>query len=142
MIPKPVLGGATLMMFSMVTVGGIKILMSTSMDRRSSLIIASSLGLGIGVLLQPAATTGLPDWLSTMFASPITVAGITAILLELILPTAPGQTNTAKFATGNVAPAPISIKANKIASQKHQSGATERKESFPQQKSHIKATFL
>lgn len=86
LIPKPVLGGATLMMFSMVAVGGIKILTSTTLDRRASLIVASSLGLGGGVLLQPAAIASLPGWLSTLASSPITVAGVCAVVLELVLP--------------------------------------------------------
>ena len=86
LIPRPVLGGATLMMFSMVAVGGIKILTSTTLDRRASLIVASSLGLGGGVLLQPAAIASLPGWLSTLASSPITVAGVCAVVLELVLP--------------------------------------------------------
>ncbi|AXR06187.1 uracil-xanthine permease family protein [Salinimonas sediminis] len=86
LIPKPVLGGATLTMFSMVAVGGIKILTSTTLDRRASLIVASSLGLGGGVLLQPAAIASLPGWLSTLASSPITVAGVCAVVLELVLP--------------------------------------------------------
>lgn len=86
LIPKPVLGGATLMMFSMVAVGGIKILTSTTLDRRASLIVATSLGLGGGVLLQPAAIASLPGWLTTLASSPITVAGVCAVVLELVLP--------------------------------------------------------
>lgn len=130
LIPKPVLGGATLMMFSMVTVGGIKILMNTAMDRRSSLIIASSLGLGIGVLLQPAATTGLPDLLTTIFASPITVAGITAIFLEIILPPAPEKTNPTHYATESATSAPTLGKENQKPTHKHQDGALKVRRSL------------
>ncbi|MDQ2604042.1 solute carrier family 23 protein, partial [Pseudomonas aeruginosa] len=48
-IPKPVLGGATLVMFGSVAAAGIRILGQTPMDRRSVLIIAASFGVGLGV---------------------------------------------------------------------------------------------
>ena len=50
LMPKPVLGGATLVMFATIAVAGVKILTSEPIDRRKSLIIATSLGLGLGVI--------------------------------------------------------------------------------------------
>ncbi|MEC7692168.1 MAG: solute carrier family 23 protein, partial [Pseudomonadota bacterium] len=85
-IPKAVLGGATLVMFAMVAVGGLKILMQQTLDRRTSLITASALGMGMGVMMVPAMTNGFPDWLANIITSPVTMAGITAVFLDVILP--------------------------------------------------------
>ncbi len=85
-MPKPVLGGATLMMFAMVAVGGLKILTSQPLNRRSSLITACSLGMGIGVMMVPTALAELPQWLANILSSPVTASGLTAILLDLSMP--------------------------------------------------------
>lgn len=85
-IPKPVLGGATLVMFAMVAVGGLKLLASYALDRRSSLITACALGMAIGVMMVPEALALLPLWLKNILLSPVTSAGLTAVLLDLSLP--------------------------------------------------------
>lgn len=85
-IPKPVLGGATLVMFATIAVAGIKILSSEPIDRRKSLIIACSFGAGIGVLMVPDALQGLPTLIKNIFSSSVTAAGLTAILLSLVIP--------------------------------------------------------
>lgn len=85
-IPKPVLGGATLVMFAMVAVGGLKLLASYALDRRSSLVTACSLGMAIGVMMVPEALAQLPLWLQNILLSPVTSAGLTAVLLDLTLP--------------------------------------------------------
>jgi xanthine permease XanP len=48
-MPQPVLGGATLLMFASVVAAGIKILSGVEMNRRSTLILIASLGLGMGL---------------------------------------------------------------------------------------------
>jgi xanthine permease XanP len=85
-IPKPVLGGATLVMFATIAVGGIKILASEPIDRRKSLIIATSLGAGLGVLMVPDVLQGLPDMLKNTLSSSVTMAGFTAIVMSVLLP--------------------------------------------------------
>lgn len=85
-LPKPVIGGATLVMFATIAVGGIKILSSEPIDRRKSLIIACSLGMGLGVLMVPDALQNLPGLLKNILSSSVTTAGFTAIILSLILP--------------------------------------------------------
>ena len=85
-IPKPVLGGATLVMFATIAVGGIKILASEPIDRRRSLIIATSLGAGLGVLMVPDVLQGLPEMLKNIFSSSVTMAGFTAIIMSILLP--------------------------------------------------------
>lgn len=85
-MPKPVLGGATVIMFATVAVAGIRLLTSEPIDRRSSLIIATSLGFGLGVMTVPEALGQMPKGVADIFSSPVTVAGFTAILLSLLLP--------------------------------------------------------
>jgi xanthine permease XanP len=85
-IPKPVLGGATLVLFGSVAASGIRLLAHCSLDRRSLLIIATSLGIGLGIASQPTLLDQLPHIVKSLFDSAITSGGITAILLNLILP--------------------------------------------------------
>ncbi len=86
LIPKSVLGGATLLMFGTITATGIKILGSLDLDRRKISIIAISLGLGLGSTLVPEAIIKLPPLLQNILSSPAATAGLTAILLTLITP--------------------------------------------------------
>ncbi|MFT5996870.1 MAG: xanthine permease XanP, partial [Glaciecola sp.] len=95
-IPKAVLGGATLVMFATIAVGGIKILASEPIDRRKSLIIATSLGAGLGVLMVPDVMQGLPDMLKNTLSSSVTMAGFTAIIMSVLLP----DTNNAQNKQG------------------------------------------
>lgn len=85
-IPKPVLGGATLVMFGSVAAAGIRILSQAELDRRSLLIIAASLGIGLGVAAQPTLLHHMPKLVQNLFDSAITCGGLTAILLSLLLP--------------------------------------------------------
>jgi xanthine permease XanP len=85
-IPKPVLGGATLVMFGTVAAAGIKILASEYIDRRKMIIIAVSLGLGLGLALVPDVFAKTPDLVQNIFSSAAATAGLTAMLLSLILP--------------------------------------------------------
>jgi xanthine permease XanP len=85
-MPKPVLGGATLIMFATIAVAGIKIMSSEPINRRNSLIISTSFGVGLGTMLVPDALSQLPLWLKNILSSPVTTSGFTAILLTLALP--------------------------------------------------------
>lgn len=85
-IPKPVLGGATLVMFGSVAAAGVRILAQTSLDRRNMLIIATSFGVGLGIASQPELLHHLPKLAQSLFDSAITSGGITALVLNLILP--------------------------------------------------------
>ena len=85
-IPKPVLGGATLVMFGTVAVAGIKILATEHIDRRKVIIIAVSLGLGLGLALVPDVFSKTPELVQSIFSSPAATAGLTAMLLSVILP--------------------------------------------------------
>lgn len=85
-VPKPVLGGAMLILFGSIAVAGIRIIASSAITRKAIYVMALSFGFGLGVALVPEATSGLPDFLQKTMSSPIAVAGLVAILTTLILP--------------------------------------------------------
>lgn len=86
LMPQPVIGGATLLMFGTVAAAGVRILASQTLDRRSMLIIAAAFGLGLGVELMPDILKVLPDAVRIIFRSGITTGGLTALLLQAVLP--------------------------------------------------------
>jgi len=87
-IPKPVLGGATLVMFGSVAAAGVRILAQAPLDRRSMLIIATSFGVGLGIAAQPNLLHLMPALIQNLFDSAITSGGLTAIVLCVLLPEA------------------------------------------------------
>lgn len=86
MMPKPVLGGATLVMFGTVAVAGIRVLSSARLDRRDMMIIAISIGMGLGVSMVPDVLSQLPELVRNVLMSPVAMGAIMAILLSLFLP--------------------------------------------------------
>lgn len=86
LVPKPVLGGATLVLFGTIAVAGIRILATQEIDKRKVYIMAVSFGLSLGVTLVPDALQHLPVFLKQVVATPITLAGLSAIILSLVLP--------------------------------------------------------
>jgi xanthine permease XanP len=85
-MPQPVLGGATIIMFGSIAFAGIKILASVALDRRALMIVALSLSLGLGVTFEPGILNGTPDIIKNIFSSGISTGGLSAILLNLLLP--------------------------------------------------------
>jgi len=85
-IPNSVLGGATIIMFGTVAAAGIKIIASSIIDRRGMLIMAISLGLGLGVAFRPELLGNFPMIMKQIFGSAITTGGLTAIFLNVVLP--------------------------------------------------------
>lgn len=86
LIPSSVIGAATLIMFGSVAAAGIKIISTTKLDRRSFLILAVSFGLGLGVQFVPQILQNMPQIIQNIFGSSISTGGLTAIILNIILP--------------------------------------------------------
>lgn len=86
LMPQPVIGGATLLMFGTVAAAGVRILSSQALDRRSMLVIAAAFGLGLGVELVPDILKVLPEAVRIIFRSGITTGGLTALVLQAVLP--------------------------------------------------------
>ncbi len=85
-IPNAVLGGAMVVTFGMVVAAGIKLMTQAHMGRRNMLIVALSLGLGLGLANVPEAVQILPETLRLMLVSGIVPAGVIAFVLNLVLP--------------------------------------------------------
>lgn len=85
-IPRPVLGGSTFVMFSLIVVSGIRIIGSQHLTRKDTITVALSVGMGLGVQLLPEVLSFLPPLWKQIFSSGITTGGLTAILCGLLLP--------------------------------------------------------
>ncbi|WP_419812348.1 uracil-xanthine permease family protein [Bacterioplanoides sp.] len=85
-LPKPVLGGATLVMFGTIAAAGIRILATLELDRRTMLIMAVSFGLGLGVAMVPDVLKEMPKLVQNLFGSAVTVSGLSAMILNTLLP--------------------------------------------------------
>lgn len=84
-IPQPVLGGVGIVMFGTVAAAGIKTLSRVEINDRNLLIIATSIGLGLGVTFRPEFISQLPEGLQMIFSSGISTGTIVALLLNIIL---------------------------------------------------------
>ncbi|WP_432662771.1 nucleobase:cation symporter-2 family protein [Wukongibacter baidiensis] len=84
-MPNPVLGGAGIIMFGMVAAAGIKTIKNVPLNNRNMLILAISLGIGLGVTVRPDFLKHLPNVLKSLFSSGISAGTITALLLNMIL---------------------------------------------------------
>lgn len=85
-LPPAVLGGLAMLMFGLVAVAGIRLLITTGLGQREGVIVALSLGMGIGLPTQPAILEGLPSWLHALLESGISAGGLTALTLSVLWP--------------------------------------------------------
>ena len=86
-IPQCVLGGATVSVFASIAMTGMKLVASAEMDYRNSSIVGLAAALGMGVSQATAALASFPTWVTTIFGkSPVVLATIIAVLLNIILP--------------------------------------------------------
>lgn len=93
-IPASVIGGAGLIMFSMIFAGGVSILYHrVVLDKRNLVILAISVGLGLSVEFRPAVLAHAPDWAQTLFKQGLVVGGLAGLLLNLVIPS-PAQSTT------------------------------------------------
>jgi xanthine permease XanP len=86
LMPDAVLGGGTIIMFGTIAAAGIKIIASHVIDRRGLLIMAVSFGLGMGVTFMPEILDKFPPLIKSVFSSGITTGGLSAIILNVLLP--------------------------------------------------------
>lgn len=96
-IPYCVLGGATVSVFASIAMTGVKLITAAPMDFRNTTIVGLAIALGMGITQASAALASFPDWVTTVFGkSPVVVATMTALVLNLILPKAKEQEETKK----------------------------------------------
>jgi NCS2 family nucleobase:cation symporter-2 len=85
-IPKPVLGGAGVVMFGMVVVAGIRTLGSVNYrNNNNGMVVALTIGLGLMPVLVPHLFDQFPPMLKMFLHSGITIGTVIAILANLTL---------------------------------------------------------
>lgn len=85
LMPSPVLGGATLLMFGTVAAAGIRIIASQTINRKATLVMAISFSLGLSVEMVPEILSQLPETMRNIFSSGITTGGLAAIISNLVI---------------------------------------------------------
>jgi NCS2 family nucleobase:cation symporter-2/xanthine permease len=83
-IPAPVLGGATVVLFGMVVTSGIRMLSLVDYtNQNNALIIACSISLGLGATIVPDLFSELPPSLRMLVSDGVITGSLTAILMNL-----------------------------------------------------------
>lgn len=86
-LPQSVIGGASIIIFSQITLTGIDILTQEPLTDRSKVIIGLSLVFGMGLSSVPAAMEHFPEFIKLIFGgSGIVIACIVAIILNILIP--------------------------------------------------------
>ena len=86
-IPQCVLGGATVTVFSTIAMTGMKLIASQDLTARNTTIVGLSAALGVGISQASEALSQFPEAFTMVFGqSPVVIATIMAVLLNLILP--------------------------------------------------------
>ncbi|MFB6105151.1 MAG: uracil-xanthine permease family protein [Halobacteriaceae archaeon] len=86
-MPNPVLGGAAIVLFGMIFSIGLRIVVrGAELTRRNLTIIATSIVLGVGVECRADALAKLPEDIQVIATSGLIVGGVTALVLNAVLP--------------------------------------------------------
>ncbi|PLX15611.1 MAG: purine permease [Candidatus Muiribacterium halophilum] len=85
-MPRSVLGGATIALFGFVAISGLKIIMSQGLTDRNLFILSISLALGLGIIYEPSVLDQLPETLKKIFSSGMVTGGMTSVILNLVIP--------------------------------------------------------
>lgn len=97
LMPPSVLGGAAVVMFSMISISGINLITKEPLEGRNSIIVAVALGLGFGLGSVPEAIVSFPESIQSMFGgSGMAITGMIALILNIILPSDSSSKNIMK----------------------------------------------
>lgn len=94
-MPPSVIGGATIMVFGMITLTGIKLL-KDSLTARNTTIVGLAIALGMGASAVPEALSGFPASITPYLTEPIVVCGVSVFLLNLLVPEKSVEQETAE----------------------------------------------
>ncbi|NCB63729.1 MAG: purine permease [Clostridia bacterium] len=91
-IPQAVIGGATISVFAMITMTGIRMITSSKFTMRNSTVVGLAVALGVGITGVPGCLAGFPEWVTTVFgSSSVVISTLAAIILNLVLPKDPPE---------------------------------------------------
>ena len=84
LIPGPVMGAVLIYAVCVISISGLSLIMSRTMDARRTFVVGLSLLAGLSVEVAPALYHRLPGWAQLLFDSPITVTALCAVALNLL----------------------------------------------------------
>lgn len=84
-VPKPVMGGATISLFGIILTAGISILSKVDFSTGGNFtIVGISLAVGVGVTVVPNIFDAFPSLLSMLLSNGLFMVSITAIILNVV----------------------------------------------------------
>ncbi|MFH0878660.1 MAG: solute carrier family 23 protein [Lentisphaerota bacterium] len=83
-MPTPIMGASLIFAVSFMIVAGIQILTSRMLDARKTFVIGTSIVFGLSVDLVPQLYQQVHPWLKPLFSSSLSVAAISAVVLNLL----------------------------------------------------------
>jgi uracil-xanthine permease len=83
-LPPQVIGALAVLLFGLVAVSGLRLILSSGLGQREAIIVALSLGVGLGLPTQQGLLAGLPEVVKTFLDSSIPAGGLTALLLSAV----------------------------------------------------------
>ncbi|MFA7439210.1 solute carrier family 23 protein [Castellaniella sp.] len=105
LIPRPIIGAVALYAAAYLIVSGIELIASRALDARAIFMIGLSFVAGLGVMFSPSLADLAPESVRFIASNGIIVAGLTAIVLNLIFRL--GTSQTARLDLTHVGPSPM-----------------------------------
>jgi NCS2 family nucleobase:cation symporter-2 len=84
-MPKPVMGATLIFAVSFMIVAGLQIIMTRMLDARKTFVVGVSLIFGLSADVMPEVYQNIHSWLEPIFSSSLSLAAVTAVVLNLIL---------------------------------------------------------
>ena len=85
-VPEPVIGGAGVIMFSMILAGGIGILKKIDFSRHNTMVLALGIAAGLTVTYRPEIVNELPDLMKMVCVNGVALGAIVTVIANLVLP--------------------------------------------------------
>jgi xanthine/uracil permease len=95
-----VLGGGVIVMFGKVCAAGVSMFSDVDWNRRSMVIFAIALSVGLGLQLEPGALQHLPQTAKVLMTSGLLPAAFIAIALNQLLPLELAEDQTEEISGG------------------------------------------
>lgn len=84
-MPTPVMGASLVFAASFMVIAGIQIMLSRMIDARKTFVIGTSIVFGLSVDFLPGIYAGLPETIKPFFQSSLSLATLSAIVLNLCM---------------------------------------------------------
>ena len=101
-MPDAVLGGGALILFATIFSSGVSIInREVDLDHRNTTILAVSIALGLAVEVRPDAIANFPQIVQTVIGSGLIMGGISALVLNLVIPETEKTTDSNIHSSGD-----------------------------------------